>query len=137
MRRRHDEDRPSRMFGDLVRDAPLEDFAGSLEAAGAEHDHSRVDFVGDLDNAFPARRGETRSCLGVESGASCQFCAGSCALAGVVHVQLLEGRTWCHRRHHSEALRRCQRRADVQDDSAVRSEEVGCCVDCALSIVGA
>jgi hypothetical protein len=46
-----------------------------------------------------------------------------------------EGRTWRHRRHHGEALRRCQRRADIQDDSAARSEEVGRCVDCALSIV--
>jgi hypothetical protein len=44
------------MLGDLMGEAAFEPLAHSAEAAGAEHDHSGVDLVRDVEDALPRRR---------------------------------------------------------------------------------
>src|SRR5262249_22438589 len=60
IRRRHDQDRTTRMLGDLVRDAPLEGLASPRQSARPDDDDGGVDLVRDVDDALPPRGGQRR-----------------------------------------------------------------------------
>jgi hypothetical protein len=104
IRRRHDQNGAHRVFGDFMRDAPLEQLLNPVEAARAEHDDWRIDLVREIDDPLLCRRSEIGSRLGLETGASRPLRADPCALLCIVFVQFLESRAWCNRRRYGQAL---------------------------------
>src|SRR5262249_41001801 len=106
IRRRHDQDRPVRMLGNLVRDASLERLADAVQAARAHDDHRCVDLIGDVDDAAVCGRSELCTSFGVESDTAGALGAVTCPLQRLVRVQLLECIARNDRRQPGQALPR-------------------------------
>ena len=66
------------MLRDLVRQAPRDDLLQSAEALRADHDHGRVQLVGDVDDAAPGRRVEIRARLCAKAGCSSELGSRRC-----------------------------------------------------------
>src|SRR5262245_27889725 len=113
------------MLGQLVREAAGCDLLQPSEPSGADHDRGRVQLVGDGNDSLPRGRSYGGPGLGVEPRRARELGAATGDVAGLDPVQVHEGVAGNERADGREALRRCDRRGDVENDRAARAEQRG------------
>lgn len=79
------------MLGDLVREALVDNLLQAAQASRADHDHRRVEFVGDVDDPLPRATRDFPTRLGDEPGGTCDLRASTCHLSSFGGVQFFEG----------------------------------------------
>ena len=127
MRRRHDQHRPPSVLGDLVRKTSVEGLLQAAQSPRTDHDHGRVQLVGDVDDALPGGGGEgglaPRRRIPSERAISAPRPATWPASAEFSSSKALPGTTGEMAARLSAGV---YRRRDVEDDGVAGAEQRRC-----------